>query len=251
MTMPVSSKLPAGGKRILALDAARGIAIIAMISYHFMWDLYFTGFWDVNAARDPLLRFYAKAIAASFLTIAGISLYLAQGRGIRWPSFLKRLAIIAIAALAVSVGSWFAFPQSFIFFGILHCIAVSSVVALPFLRAPLALVFAVAAAAFALPLFIASPALETWPTWWLGLGEWPPASNDYVPLFPWVGFVLVGVGFARLLVPMRDTFAQWQPRTWLGRGLIAAGRYSLIIYLTHQIVLLGILIGLAQIFRPL
>ncbi|MGV6871711.1 heparan-alpha-glucosaminide N-acetyltransferase [Pseudochelatococcus sp. B33] len=249
MTVPVSHPPNPGGGRILALDAARGGAIVAMISYHFMWDLYFTGFWEVNAAQDPWLRLYAKTIAATFLTISGISLALAHGRAVRWRRFLRRLAVIAAAALAVTVGSWFAFPQSFIFFGILHCIAAASVVALPFLRAPPWAVLAAAAFFFALPQFIASPALETWSTWWLGLGELPPVSNDYVPLFPWAGFVLAGVALARLLEPWRDAARQWRPRAVPGRALVFAGRHSLIIYLTHQIVLLGLLIGLAQILR--
>lgn len=249
MTVPVSHPPSREGRRILALDAARGGAILAMISYHFMWDLYFTGFWDVNAARDPGLRLYAKTIAATFLVIVGVSLYLAHGRGIRWRPFLQRLAVIAAAALAVTAGSWFAFPESFIFFGILHCIAVASLVALPLLRGPPWAAFAVAAAFFALPQFVASPALETWSTWWLGLGELPPVSNDYVPLFPWAGFALAGAGATRLLEPRLDAARQWRPRTALGRALVFAGRHSLIIYLTHQIVLLGLLIGLAQILR--
>lgn len=250
-TARISNELGQSRKRIIALDAARGCAILAMISYHFMWDLYFTGFWDVNAARDPLLRLYARVIAASFLTIVGISLYLAHGRGVRWSSFLKRFAVIAAAALLVSVGSWFAFPESFIFFGILHCIAIGSVIALPLLRAPPWLVFAVAAVFFALPSFIASPALETWSTWWLGLGAMPPLSNDYVPLFPWAGFVLTGGGLARIMEPWLVRARQWQPDSVLGRILVFAGRHSLLIYLTHQIVLLGVLVGLAQILRPL
>lgn len=250
MTAPASPSPVPAGRRIVALDAARGLAIAAMISYHFMWDLYFTGFWDVNAARDPLLRLYAKGIAASFLTVAGIALFLAHGRGIRWRPFVKRLALVAGAAALVTAGSWFAFPDSFIFFGILHCIAVSSVVALPFLRAPAWAAFAGAAVTFALPLAVASPALETMATWWLGLGEYPPVSNDYVPLFPWAGFVLVGIGLARLFAPRLDAARDWQPRTAPGRALVFAGRHSLVIYLTHQIVLLGLLIGLGQLLAP-
>lgn len=251
MTAPVANRPIPEGRRILALDAARGVAILAMISYHFMWDLSFTGFWDVNASRDPWLRLYAKSIAASFLTVVGVSLVLAHGRGIRRDAFLKRLAVIAGAALLVSVGSWFAFPDSFIFFGILHCIAAGSVVALPLVRAPLWAAPVAAAFFFGLPHLVSSPALETWSTWWLGLGEWPPMSNDYVPLFPWAGFVIGGVALARFLEPQLVAARAWQPGSALGRALVFAGRHSLIIYLTHQIVLLGALMGLANLLRPL
>lgn len=237
--------------RIPALDAARGIAIVAMISYHFMWDLYFTGFWSVNAATDPALRLYAKGIAALFLGLVGISLVLAHGNGIRWRSFSKRLAMIVAAALVVTIGSYLAFPDSYIFFGILHCIALSSVLALPFIRAPLWLVIVSAIIAFAQPWAFASPLFEAPWALWLGLGIIPPLSNDYVPLFPWFGFVLTGIAIWRVLPAALVSRRHWEAGSLIGRILIFSGQHSLFIYLTHQIVLLGILIGLANLLRPL
>ncbi|MGI6244747.1 MAG: heparan-alpha-glucosaminide N-acetyltransferase [Pseudochelatococcus sp.] len=235
-------------RRVTALDAARGLAIVAMISYHLTWDLYVTGFTSINAATDPWLRLYARLIAASFLTVSGIALVLAHEGGAGGRRFLRRLATIAAAALAVTAGSWFAFPHSFIFFGILHCIALSSVLALPFLRAPAWATALAALVVLVLPQVFASPAFEVWWLLWLGLGEIPPLSNDYVPIFPWFGFVLAGIAFWRWLPPgLRQEAARWRANGPVGRGLVFAGRHSLVIYLTHQIVLLGILTGLASL----
>ncbi len=61
---------------------------------------------------------------------------LAHGRGIRWQPFGKRLGMVAGAALLISIGTYIALPMNGIFFGILHNITVSSLVALAFLRLP-------------------------------------------------------------------------------------------------------------------
>ena len=79
--------------------------------------------------------------------------------------------MIAFAALAISVASWFADPDGVILFGILHCIAVSSVIGLLFLRAPLALVIAFAIFCLAAPSFLTSPAFNGLGWVWLGLGS--------------------------------------------------------------------------------
>jgi hypothetical protein len=63
-------------------------------------------------------------------------LWLAHGRGSPLAAFLKRLAQICAGALVVTIGTYFAFGSSFVFFGILHTIAVSSVIGLAFLRLP-------------------------------------------------------------------------------------------------------------------
>ena len=46
------------------------------------------------------------------------------------------IGVIAACALAASVGSYIVFPRTFIYFGILHCIAVASVLAWPLVRRP-------------------------------------------------------------------------------------------------------------------
>ena len=97
------------------------------------------------------------------------------------------------AALAITLVTYFAFPESYIFFGILHCIAVSSVLALPFLRPPPVVTLAAALACLVAPRSSANPALDHPLLDWLGLGLLEPRTNDYVPIFPWFGIVLIGV----------------------------------------------------------
>jgi uncharacterized membrane protein len=157
--------------------------------------------------------------------------------------FLRRLGLIAGSALLVSVATWWFEPQAFVFFGILHQIAVASVLALPFLWLPTGAVAVAAAAVIAAPSFVASPIFDTPALWWIGLSTVPPTSVDYVPLFPWFGVVLAGVVLGRLAVPSMysSALARWQPTTGPARLLGWAGRWSLLIYLAHQPILVGVL----------
>ena len=238
--------------RFDAVDAARGLAIAAMISYHFAWDLSYLRLIAANVPAHPVWRWYAHAIAGSFLLLVGVGLWLAHGRGLRMRAFLRRLALIGGAALAVTIGTWFAFPASYIFFGILHCIAAGSVLALPFLRAPGWITLATAIVVVALPGVAASPALDAPWLAFLGLGVSVPVTNDYVPLFPWSGLILAGVGLAQLAGPRLagDPERRWRASGLVSETLVWAGRRSLPIYLLHQIVLLGALTALVQVTGP-
>nr|WP_283771495.1 heparan-alpha-glucosaminide N-acetyltransferase [Chelatococcus sp. YT9] len=234
------------------VDVARGVAIVAMVIYHFSWDLSFFGLIETDIATAPGWRLFARMIAGSFLGLVGIGLVLAHGDHIRWRPFLRRLGLLVLAAAAVTLGSYFLFPESFIFFGILHGIALTSVLGLAFVRLPWFVTAIAAAIAFALPQIASSPLFNA-PGWlWLGLATRVPTTNDYIPLFPWFGCVLAGVAVARLIL-RRAPLPAWLSQDAAGpiaRGLGIAGRHSLLIYLTHQLVLLGVLWAFIQVVQP-
>jgi uncharacterized membrane protein len=242
----------AASQRWDAIDIARGIAIVAMIVYHFSWDMSFLKLIGTNILQVPAWRWFARSIAGSFLLLAGFGLALAHVQGFRPMPFLKRLLKVGGAALAITLATFFAFPQSYIFFGILHCIAASSVLALPFLRLHPALTLGFSAFCLVAPWIFASPALDAPWLDWLGLGSADPVTNDYVPIFPWFGLVLIGVAAVKALLPYRETLdvARWRAKNSFSRLLLWAGRKSLPIYLIHQLVLLGILYGVLQIVGP-
>lgn len=243
---------PIASRRWDAIDVARGIAIAAMILYHFSWDLSFLKLIETNILHVPAWRWFARSIAGSFLLLAGIGLVLAHARGFRPLPFLRRLARVGGAALAVTLVTFFAFPESYIFFGILHCIAVSSVLALPFLRLRPAVTLVAAILCLAAPSLFTSPALDTPSLDWLGLGAADPVTNDYVPIFPWFGMVLIGVALGKLLLSRPGTvpLAGWRAVDGLSRTLAWMGKKSLPIYLIHQLVLLGLLNGILLVTGP-
>ena len=223
-----------------------------MVIYHFSWDLSFFGLIATDVATAPGWRIFAQLIAGSFLGLVGVGLVLAHGGGIRWPAFLRRLGLLVLAAAAVTLGSYLLFPDSFIFFGILHAIALTSVLGLAFVRLPWFVTAIAAAIAFALPSIASSPAFNAPGLLWLGLATRIPATNDYIPLLPWFGCVLAGIVIAKLLMQRSPTpgWLRHEAPGAVGRGLVFAGRHSLAIYLVHQLVLLGVLWAFVQVVEP-
>ncbi len=249
--MTLEQPAEAAGKpsrRIVVIDALRGAALLAMASYHFTWDLEFFGYAAPGLTAFGGWKFYARCIASSFLFLVGVSLVLAHGRGIRWDGFWKRFAMVAGAAAAITLVTLIAVPQGFIFFGILHEIALASLLGLLFLRLPALPTLVVAALVIAAPHYVRSPAFDHPALWWVGLSSVDPRSNDYVPLFPWFGAVLTGMGVAKLAAAagVLDRLATLSPGRWL-RPLILAGQHSLAFYLIHQPVLIGCIWLFSQI----
>lgn len=223
-----------------------------MATYHGLWDLGFLQLTPQNLALTPPGRLAAHAIAGTFLVLVGIGLVLANGEGVRWRSFALRLARIGGAALLITAATYFVFPQSYIFFGILHCIAVSSLLGLPFVFLPAWVTALVAAAVMLAPRILAHPLLDAPALSFLGLGRGLPDTNDWVPLFPWFGLVLAGIALARIGRPMLagSRLAEWRARNALARGAAFAGRHSLAVYLVHQPVLLALFTGLVTLTGP-
>ncbi len=239
----------AGGKRIETLDLARGVALIAMAIYHFAWDLEFFGYAPPGMTAFGGWKLFARCIASSFLFLVGVSLVLAHARGIRWPGFLKRLAQVAGAAAAISAITYFAVPNGFIFFGILHQIALASLLGLAFLRLPGLPTLLAAAAVIAAPSFLRSALFDHPALWWVGLSTSNPRSNDYVPLFPWFGAVLAGIGTAKLAdaAGLFARLADVRPGRWAS-PLTFFGRHSLAFYLIHQPLLIATVWLASQVF---
>jgi uncharacterized membrane protein len=240
--IPPDRPVPPLRHRIAWLDAARGVALVAMAIYHFIWDLDFFGYLPSGTATSGAPALFARAIAGSFLVLVGFSHAVAGSDSSR---FLLRLGKIAGAAALITGVSLAATPETFIYFGILHHIATASVLLLLAARLPLSALGLLAGASFAMPwlwpdaLLPSNPALA-----FLGLSASPPPSNDFVPLFPWFGWVVLGLIAGRVIAPSanRGTEAPFL-LGWLGR-------HSLTFYLLHQPVLLGLVWLATHIVPP-
>lgn len=235
------------GMRLPGLDVARGGAVLAMFAFHFTWDLGHFGYIDPNFAYGQEMKAFGHAIAVDFLFIAGVSLALAHGDGIRWRAFWSRLALITGAAALVSAGTYLFFPKTWVFFGILHCIGAASLVSLPFLRLAWPAALAGALALGGAPLLFEAKLFDAPALQWVGLSTLTPLTNDYRPLTPWAGALLAGAAFAKarrdFSILALGAGRLWTPLRWLGR-------HSLGLYLLHQPVFFAAFSVLAALSPP-
>lgn len=238
--------------RLAVIDVVRAIALLAMAGFHSLWDLGSLRLTPENYTATPIGRAAAEVIAGSFLLLVGIGLVLMNGRGIHRGPTLRRLARVAGGALLVTIATRVVFPDAYVFFGVLHCIAVSSVLGLPFLFLPWPVTLLASVAVMAAPSLVHADWLDAPALWFLGLNRITPHTNDYVPLFPWFGVVLLGIAVGKLGLPVlaRSRLGTWEPRSGIGRAAAFAGRHSLAIYLIHQPALFGLAFLLAQAVGP-
>lgn len=246
----LATKIP----RIALIDMARGISLIAMAVFHFNFDLELSGLVEPGHISQLHWVNFARVIAASFLMLVGFSLALSHMNGIRWRGFWIRFAKVTIAALIITIATYFATPDMFIFFGILHEIALASLLGLLFLRLPWGLV-----AIIALFVLISRDTLRTelldapiW--WWSGLSQIIPRSSDYEPIFPWFGWVLAGISAAKLsekkdwlTLLAKIQLDEPLPIARIAKFLQFLGRNSLLFYLAHQPIMIALIYVYLQI----
>lgn len=241
------------GARHDRLDALRGLALVWMTVYHFCFDLNHFGLIRQNFYEDPRWTLQRTAIVSLFLFTAGFGQVLAVQAGQGWPRFWWRWGQVAGCAVLVSLGSWWMFPGSWISFGVLHGLAVMLLLA----RAGLVRRWLQGWVPWVvgLALIAAAPLLDAWlaahaatplaaaldSRWLNGLGvvTHKPVTEDYVPLLPWLGVLLLGVAAGQTL----PRAAVARPVGRLGYGLAALGRWSLSYYMLHQLVLIGALMA--------
>ncbi len=230
-----------GSRRFDRLDALRGVAIVWMAVFHFSFDLAHYGYTHADFHHDPFWLHQRSAIVTLFLLCAGAGQAIATAQGQSMARFWRRWAQVAGCAVLVTIGSWWMFPRSFITFGVLQGIAVMLIVVrfsagLGRWRWPLGL------AAIAAPLVFGHPFFDTRWTDWVGFVTRLPVTEDYVPVFPWLGVMWWGAAAADEVLQRRR---QWLaagfavPVASVARPLATLGRWSLSFYMLHQPLLIG------------
>jgi uncharacterized membrane protein len=242
------------GERFDRLDALRGLAIVWMVGFHFCYDLNHFRLLQPpqQFLADPFWTLQRTAIVSLFLLCAGLGQAVAVQAGQSAGRFWRRWAQVAGCALLVSAGSALVFPQRWISFGVLHGIAVMLVLVrlgvAPRLGSDLAsaraqgLLWGLGALALVAPRLWTHPVFDQRWGWWTGLVTRLPATEDYVPVLPWLGVLLWGLAIGGWVLARRRSWLTGPLPSALG-GLAWLGARPLRIYMLHQPILFGALMG--------
>jgi len=235
-------------KRFWEIDFLRGIAIIMMIIFHFLFDLYYFGGYDFNLWSGFWFAF-GRITALIFIFLVGISLTLSYSRTIKLKKkinfpmkYVKRGIMIFGYGILITLVTFLFLESGVIVFGILHFIGVAIILAYPFIRLTDAnLLFGIAFIFIGYP--VSDIILEIPWLLWLGVKQTGFYTLDYFPVFPWFGFVLFGIFVGNILYrnyKRRFRFKELGSLPVI-KQLCYIGRHSLLIYLIHQPVLIALL----------
>lgn len=239
---------PQTAARYRLLDELRGLDLISMMLYHGMWDVVFL-FGVTQKWYTGLPGFvWQQSICWVFLLLSGFCLPLGHH------PFRRGAVVFGAGALVTAVTLLF-LPEDVVWFGVLTLLGSSMLLTAaldPLLRrVPPAVGVALSALLFwgtyptmngfwNLPggrLALPQALYASYPTAYLGFMPKSFFSTDYFPLLPWLFLFWAGyflhhlVGRGRL-APLRRSVCP--PLGWMGR-------HSLVLYLLHQPVILGVL----------
>ncbi|KYK29625.1 hypothetical protein AYK20_05125 [Thermoplasmatales archaeon SG8-52-1] len=235
-------------KRFWEIDFLRGVAVVLMIIFHLLYDLNYFDIYKINLYTGPIL-IYLYFIGSTFLLLVGVSLTLSYS-GIKkifskkeiQLKYIKRGLKIFSLGLFITFVSWLYLNEGFIIFGVLHCIGLSIILAIPFLKYRY-INLSVGFIMIILGIILNNFTFDF--NYLLFLGFIPNQfyTVDYFPLLPWFGVVLIGIFVGNFLYI--DNKRQFRLKNLDKFRFIRffgfLGRHSLLIYFIHQPVMLALI----------
>ena len=220
--------------RVDELDSLRATALVLMLILNFVTDLNHFGL--INTETGDMWWWMARITASLFVGISGVSYFLAHRLEYDFTKTSGRTKRLIFWAFVITIITYIFEPSAYVRFGVLHLLALASIVAFPVARKP---EFALGIGLILLIIPLSSNSNLVW----RGLRETGFLAVDYFPLNPWLGIFFIGLALASRIYPEGKplTEIQW-PERWLWFG-----RNTLTIYVIHQPILIGLLILTGQV----
>ncbi|MBD3209794.1 DUF1624 domain-containing protein [Candidatus Micrarchaeota archaeon] len=226
-------------QRITEVDALRGFALLLMIAYHFFFDLWFLGVAEINIWNIEWLLFQ-RTVGTLFILVAGISMTLSESRNQEgYARHAKRGLKLIVVALLITLATWVYPHEGFIMFGIIHFLAIAAFLGPLFFRFGkwnVLLGLLIIAAGF----FINAIRTDLAYFFWLGVVYEGYRPLDHYSLVPWFGLILIGIYLGQRLFPEGKQLLRHYPK--YTEKLAFLGKHSLLIYLVHQPVIVGLIL---------
>jgi len=228
-------------RRLIEIDALRGLAIVLMVIYHIIFMLSFFNIIDFDILGSLAFEFHARVTQFLFLGLVGVSIHFSSRN---FSGQLRRGAFIMAAAFLISLVTYVVVPEDYVRFGILHFIAVAIPVTVLFKGRPKLTLLAVAFS-FVLGYFFKNTLVESIWLFPFGLHTSSFQSVDYFPLFPWLVLPLIGLYAAEFYYKERKATSL----KFLGSipGFVWMGKRSFIIYLVHVPIIYGVILLVSEI----
>ena len=219
--------------RVDELDSLRATALVLMLILNFVTDLNHFGL--INTETGDMWWWMARITASLFVGISGVSYFLAHRLEYDFTKTSGRTKRLIFWAFVITIITYIFEPSVYVRFGVLHLLALASIVAFPVARKP---EFALGIGLILLIIPLSSNSNLVW----FGLSE-TVIAVDYFPLNPWLGIFFIGLALASRIYPEGKplTGIQW-PEKWLWFG-----RNTLTIYVIHQPILIGLLVLTGQV----
>ena len=235
-------------ERYRLIDALRGLALVNMLVFHFLYDCFMVYGFDTRWALYPGVVVWERYICVSFIVISGISLNFSRHA-------YRRGLIVNACGLLITLVTALVMPEQIIIFGILNLIGCSMILTQT-ARKLLDKInpFVVAAVSFILFAFFYGVSEQYLGFFNLRLLDLPDSlyranyfaafgihnsdffSTDYFPLFAWFFLFVFGFFLWRVFCALR-----WEKVFKINIPVLGfIGKYTLWIYMIHQPVLMGI-----------
>lgn len=212
--------------RIKSIDAVRGILIIGVIIYHFIYNLVSIELISANILYNPLMNFIQYSGACLFIIISGISAKFSR-------SNLKRGIRTILFGMLLTLATYIINPDAFIVFGILHFLGLASIV--------YSIIgdIDISPSIFIILFFISKVILDrTYDIkhlWIFGITDNSFTSTDYFPIFPFIFIYYFGTKMADIIKRMpKDNLIYKYDNKFLSY----VGRNTIFIYIIHQPILI-------------